>query len=503
VRPECVDNASTAPLPSDNSKRTRAALRRRAGLVRDQSGVALIVALGAMLVIGIVATTMIQFSVASERTAHVTVADAQAFWLAEAGMNAAVALLANEGSDATDPNLLPTSGAPGSQAYDTGTATWWGSYEALPRIWTVTGVGTVVNPSGGATVTKTVTQQYYVGTTSGDTAAWQYIFAADDTGCLTVSSSSQISQPLYASGDLCLLNSARVLAAASPVTVLRNIIASGSGGLGASGAPVDTLHVGGGCSTSAGGPFVFPCTSSQKVWATNQDHATVTLEKPEIDLAVWYRDAVPGPSHSCTSGSFPGGFDNDTVLNRSRADVNLFVSTYDCTVTYNGDQLGRIAFNASTNVLTLDGIIFFDGNMAMSGSQTVRYQGRGTIYASGTIALAGSQKICATTPTACNFTTGAWQPETNLLVLVAGNDTVTPAFTLGQSAQIQGAFYSATGYTQGSSVKFQGPVIADTVTLTSSSQANYVPFNTLPPGTPAVGPLPVTVIPGTWDGDGS
>ena len=319
---------------------------------------------------------------------------------------------------------------------------------------------------------------------------------------MTLANSVQISQPLYVRGNLCLNNSARVLSTASPVSVAGTIQITSSATVGVSGTPVAELHVGGGCRYGTSGPFTGPpCTPAQGVYATTQDATRPVVSKPPVDLAYWYSRAKPGPLNPCTTGSFPGGFDTDATLNRSRPAVNLLqAAAYDCTVTQGATTVGRLAWNPATNALTIQGVVFFDGDIFMNGSQKIQYTGRGTIYASGRIDLAGSQQICgAMSGGNCNFTTGAWDPTANLLVLVAGSTTDDPSFTLGQSMRMQAALYAARGYTQGSSVRFQGPVVAESLSITSSSQAQYMPLSALPPGMPAARPA-IRILPGTWTG---
>ena len=137
------------------------------------------------------------------------------------------------------------------------------------------------------------------------------------------------------------------------------------------------------------------------------------------------------------------------------------------------------------------------GNINMAGAQKVDYTGRGSIYANGYIKLWGSQQFCAARNAGnCNWTTGAWDPETILLAWIAGT-----YIDLGSSMQMQGAFYAGTSYTQGSSVKAQGPIITTDFTTASSSQAKWLPFADLAPGMPS-GSTAYTVapIPGTWSG---
>jgi hypothetical protein len=138
----------------------------------------------------------------------------------------------------------------------------------------------------------------------------------------------------------------------------------------------------------------------------------------------------------------------------------------------------------------VDGTVFVDGNIVMSGSQQVVYSGRGTIYASGRIDLQGSQQICGAWAAGCDF--AGWDPGTAMLMLVAGSTSDDPSFNAGQTMQFQGGVYAAGNYTQGPSAQVQGPKIADTVTVSGSSPAALPAFTYLPPGAPMEKPVVTT-----------
>src|SRR5207302_344516 len=95
--------------------------------------------------------------------------------------------------------------------------------------------------------------------------------------------------------------------------------------------PVHDAHIAGGCSVNGSG-YHTPCGASDRVYSqVPEDNTTAALTKPPVAMSSWYENAQPGPMHTCTTGSFPGGFDNDTVMNHSRATVDLTPNTaYDC-----------------------------------------------------------------------------------------------------------------------------------------------------------------------------
>jgi hypothetical protein len=236
-----------------------------------------------------------------------------------------------------------------------------------------------------------------------------------------------------------------------------------------------------------------------------------TLEKPPIDLNRWYGEAKPGPLWGCTQGSFPGGFDTNATsvkdafgnyvnLDRSLPAVNLLpAAPYDCIVRSGPHTLGRIAWSGGANgTLTVMGTIFFDGDIVMSSTTNAVYQGRGTIYASGRIELSNAVTLCAVS--GCDR--DAWDPNENLLLLVAGTSTVADGFTIRNSARFQGAVYVVNDYREENFVDMQGPVIARQLYYQNSAeQIKWVPIWALVNGAPTSSTATtVTQVEGSWVG---
>ncbi len=134
-----------------------------------------------------------------------------------------------------------------------------------------------------------------------------------------------------------------------------------------------------------------------------------------IDLAGWYKDSLPGPKNPCTSGSFPGGFDNDTTQNNSNGTINLTpAAAYDCIFASGGTVEGEVKWTpGSPGTLLINGTVFFDGNLVANTS--FNYTGRATFYFGGTITLGSSVSICG-----ISGCTSSWNTSTNMLILVAG-----------------------------------------------------------------------------------
>jgi hypothetical protein len=451
---------------------------------RRDSGQALPIVIGFLIVFSIAVVTVAELTSAVGRDSKRENSHDAALAAAEGATATALSVLSNA-TRPLDPATLPSSSSPEVDTVEGGSVSWYGTLSG--DAWTVRAKASVRNPTGGGDLIRTVRLQARVGSTAVN-PAWNVAFASS-TGCLDVSGSALVQAPVYARGDLCLDGGAHV--AGSPIDVEGTVQILASSAIGASGAPVPELHVSGGCRYGASGPFVTPCGPSEHVYASAQDQVAAGVVKPPADLAYWYKQAAPGPSRSCTSGSFPGGLDNDAAMNGSLGDVDLFASDYSCTVVVNGSTVGRIAYTAgSPGTLLVDGTVFVDGSIVMNGAHDVVYSGRGTIYASGRIELGGAVSLCGAWAGGCDA--AGWQPATNMLVLVAGSATAAPGFAVSGSAAFQGGVYAVGDYAQSGAAVVQGPKVAETISLAGGVDAAYPAYAYLPPGAPMDKPV-VTV----------
>jgi Tfp pilus assembly protein PilX len=461
-----------------------------------ERGMAFVLAIGILTVLGIIGTTLAYYGVSNLHSTSHSTGSQRAFALAEAGLNDEVAILSTTGNDPTNPSLLPPAASPTTINVDDGTISYWASFDTSAGIWTLTGKGTVRNPNHATSYTRTISKQFQVNTVP----SWRYIYMDNPDGCLTLSNTVQVTQPLYVRGSLCMDNSAVITSTSSPITVGKTITTKNSSSVGTSASHLAVLHVGGGCRYGNSGSYVTPCTSAHHVYADSQDtYIDPDITKAPIDVAKWYAEARPGPSHNCTTGSFPGGFDNDTTLNHSRATVDLLpASSYDCSFSSGGTTVGRIAWTpGSPGTLTVQGTIFFDGDINLAGSAKAVYTGRAAIYSSGTVTLGNTTQLCgAYLSTECDWT--HWNPNTTMLALVAGSTTAAPDFSINQSAMFQGGSYASTDFIQGQSAKQQGPIEANNITLNNSNQSGYPGQTSMPYGTP--GGAVITPVPGSWRG---
>jgi hypothetical protein len=446
-------------------------------MMKNESGVALVMAVWILAFLMLAGSSLVYYASANSGHAELSTDDVKAVNAAEAGENYARAILFNA-ADPTDPNAVGS----GSLTLEGGTVNYSGTYDSATRLWTLTGTGTHVNPTGGASpVARTVSSQVLVTSSTGLDPAWGYLFA-DTSSCTTLGNNLDIDAPVYVRGDLCMQNSA--LIRSDLVQVRGTVQIKNTASIGTVVSPVAQVKVAGGCRYPWSGSFVTPCTAAQQVYRTIFSSVVPDLTKPPIDLPTWYANAKPGPmSQTCTTGSFPGQFDNDTALNRSNPMQNLFPNVaYDCEVRSGGSGgplLGRIAYTPGTpGTFRIEGVVFFDGEIEFSGNRDVVYVGRGSIYASDTITIRNFIRFCGVA--ACDST---WNPDQNLLLLVSGS-TASTGFTIENNSTWQGAIYVVNDFSQGNSVIVCGPVIAQELFIENNTDNCFVPFSTGVPGMP-------------------
>jgi hypothetical protein len=456
-----------------------------------EAGVALPFALLTTFVTGTMASSAIAYTSWNYGSAKRSDAESQALALAEAGLNYAYSTLYNSGTPTMD-SAVPSR----TITLTTGDASYYGTLTGTT--WKLVGVGTVRNPTGpgSAPVVRSVSGKASLGSSrrgTANNAVWNYVYIDDPTATTTLGNSVNVNIPLYVRGNLIVQNTAQVSGYALQVggTVeFRNY-----GTVGTVEAPIHEAHVAGGCRVGASGPFV-PCSADTRVNATITDSTPTEFVKPEADFAGWYYNAEPGPRHPCTVGSFPGGFDNDSVPNNSLPAVNLTPSEgYDCRVyDASGGLVGQITWvpgaGSTPGTLTMAGTIYFDGPIDFRQYNNAVYEGRATIYAAGDITFANQSSLCGVA--ACDAT---WEPEQNLLAFVSGANV-----RVGQQSHFQGAIYAVLDYSEDNNSTFWGPIIARRVSLSNSTTNHYVPIGTLMPGMPASYEDVVTINnePGSW-----
>jgi hypothetical protein len=462
-----------------------------------EHGIALIVALGATVVLGATVTTAIAYTSSSFRQTSRSKGDQVALSLAEAGVNVALAQLHGSSTPGMA-DALPTESAPGERVVPgVGRMEWFG--QLSNDVWTVVGIGYVANPSPGAPeIVRRASMRVRLGSAtqgSGNNAVWNYVYADDPNACTTLMNSAEVNVPLYVRGSLCLENSSKVTGYALQVGGV--VYVNGEkASVGTSAAPVVEAHIAGGCSFKNGAVHS-PCTTADQVYATTLTDAPAGLTKPPVDFQYWYDNSAPGPKRGCSAGSIPGGFDSDLTWNRSRAAFDLTPSTaYDCRVyDANGSLVGQLTWQpGSPGTLTIAGTIFFDGDVTMGQFATAIYKGKATIYVAGRFSIGQQSSLCGIA--GC---TKDWKATENLLAIVAGYNP-GDSVVIANYSTFQGAIYAVGDYREGNNSQAWGPIIANKIFLQNSTLNHYVPIGTLLPGMPATYEDAVTLTnePGSW-----
>jgi Tfp pilus assembly protein PilX len=533
------------------------ALRHR--LAREERGIALMVALAAMLALGIAVVAVISYTSANQRSTHLDQAELAAQQNAEAGMQQAYSVINYQNTSGGNPsaaNLLGCAGSDGSastttapsdcspgsvsplvvcvtaasgcSAGDAGSATAFGCYigtqdgtcnmdgdskSVTAANWLISSTGYARNPNTNTVVAKTVTATVTVTASSRGLAAsvWNYLFssAPADNGCdLDIDGQNVIVDvPLFVNGNLCLSGTnAGVAETSQAVDVLvmgKTVFSGGNTYVGTSSAPITSGLSVGGCTNNVNNSISNPANSCTKYpWhvTTTDQTPSETPTAPVPDFDYWYTNAPIGPSSGCsTSGTLAkSAFDNNTTRDNSASTFNLTPSTsYSCV-----SGSSELSWNASTKQLTVAGNIYIDGSATVS--QAAYYTGTANLYLSGTFSFTSQNAgLCATGSTTCDWSTAAWSTSSNMLLIIPDDmaGTQNAVALNGNNNFLQAGILApstATISLGGNNVEFQGPIIGGKYTWGNNVELKPLPpITNMPPGAP-VDPN-VSVVIGSLD----
>jgi hypothetical protein len=472
-------------------------------LCRDERGIVLPVALGMVMVLTIALIGVLTFSSSSQRHSELSEAKQVARAVAEAGLNHAESVLASS-SNPSSSTALPTAAAPGTaSAIEGGTARYWGSLDTSlnPYRWTVTARSTVANPTGGDSLSHTVSAQFDVPPAVAPFhLAWNYVFS-DAPGCTYYQNNVVIGAPVYTKGDMCIKNNAAVVG--PKADAYGGIQLEDSGRVGTAPSDSSDPAVGArlGCRFGTGTPWRIPPLSplpcpdtSLAVYRSSFTNAVPDLTKPPFDPTK-RNTAKPGPFQYCTEGSFPGGPGAFT----STGAIDLMPdASYTCRVRQGSNLVGELSWDNIAKRLTVTGTIWFDGELVMDRTQQGTYTGQATIYFLRKINIKNLTELCAMPGCA----TSGWDPNTKLLVLISG-DPALHSFDLQNFAKFQGAVYVVGGFKLQNNAVMHGPVIATVVDVQNNGLPDdWPPLTSLLDGMPrnSTTTWTVTPVPGSWRG---
>ena len=500
--------------------------------LRDESGIALVVALGVIVVLSISTTTAMYYSGTNSRSANVSDKRNRAYSLAEAGINNAMSILSKPTNNALDKYVLcpdsaslPPLPCVHTDTYDNGTVTWSGllavDVVSNSAYWTITSTGDVVNPTSPSAphLTRKITATVVVKPTDSqelNNPSWDYIYSRAPnwsgvalSGCdMTLKNSVNVTANLYVLGNLCFQNQAKMtkgkLYVKGSVDQQTNNNTIGTATLS-----IPEAHVGMGCRYN-GGILHNPCRNgaatagNDNIWATLIDNTTQAIDPPVVDWNGWYLNASPGPYFPCNpqqSGDpalpvfkfdNPVGAASDSDANKlaykndNQGIADLTPSTsYMCKTV-----AGELSWNATTKTLTVKGTIYIDGSAKVDNGATNLYTGAGVIYLSGTFLVKNSKLCPLSTTSTCDTT--KWNNQADLLGIVAnGNGSVAADNQVATGDGIQlvsgymaGAAYATNNIEIGTTSTFDGPLDAAEVILGQSSTSTFSGFVYVPVGLP-------------------
>jgi Tfp pilus assembly protein PilX len=494
-------------------------LSRLRDRLRDESGIAIVLALMTMTVLTIVAGTTIYYSTSSEHTSARSKASDSAYRLAESGINNAMAALGYNQTNALSPTALPNSeSAASSQDYATGTAKWWGTLNSGTKMWTIYGKGLVQSPiANTSTVTRTLTatmQVTYSYNQPVNTQAWNYIYLTNTGGAnvcdVTLQENVHLDAPLYVDGNLCFNNNSSIEEDLITPTIPINVVVKGKVVWGNNGSSigvsstnmVTAAYLVGGCGKTLSTVQTCvpsPGANADPLYVKSGGFSTTApaVGAPVVDWVNdgWYGNASPGPMHACSSTTgTPPSFDsatapNSTVQNITSPNANGSLTTtqnltpstsYTCTT-----SAGTLSWNASTHTMTVAGVIYIDGNVSIGDGSVDEYNGQATLYTSGYVTVNGT--MCGkrnAAGTACDFTN--WDPNAEMWILAAhGNDGSGYSVVFPNNATWEGGVYATNSINLSNNGTIEGPIIGGSATFSQNVTAKPFPVITsVPLGAP-------------------
>ena len=469
----------------------------------DEQGIALILTLGILLATSFMLVTVIQYSSDAGRGANRSKADQTAYALAEAGINNAMAVLANPDNNALNSTLLPAR----VSTYEGGTVTWSGSFNPMNARWTLTSVSTVRNPTGpsAAAVSRRITGQVDVVPTLSqplNSQAWNYIYSrgTGNTCDMTLQQSVAINSPLLVSGNLCLENSSSLLK--GPLVVGGSVTMTNGNTIGTAANKISLAAIGNGCSKSnPAAASQNPCTGGAAVhiYADAVSSSPPAIPPPSVDWNGWYANANPGPYYPCTttSGTPPlfesgdqGVLPNVDLTKRNNSILSVVdltpAASYSCHTV-----AGDLAWDSVNKVLTVNGTMYIDGSVKIENGAVNSYTGFATIYVSGTVLIKNSSMCAVIVSGACS--TQNWTSNSRMLVFVVGGNGSNPGHQsqtgtgnsiLLNSARFQGALYATYGIDIATTSNADGPLDGAPVKVGQSVNSTWPVFTVVPAGMP-------------------
>jgi hypothetical protein len=531
----------------------RAAARNRAiARLRDESGVALIMAIVVVATLTISTAALTSLAATNEKSFGRDRQEVRALNDAEAGLNAAVSTLKASGPSTTSiPNLTGSIDG-GSWSYTTSRTQPDPTGHPNDYLWTITATGTSPTGAVNRQVQTQVKQSIIPGTGTVVPPAPSYsygMFMGDpNSDCIVsggnvFSGGAAMSVPIFVAGSLCITGNLSIAEpASSPGGTLSLYVGkkfkTDGALIGTSAKHIGSATVVGGCVAQT-----TPVSCSQQgdpkkcggqqggcgsgIFANIYSSTQSTQTKVPIDAATYYSNSSTisagasaggcnnNPLNPAQVSTYPSGWtattfrqnllDNNTTRNTSLGSVTLLSNSFDCRLyAADGTLLSRLAWTGGcSGTLIIQGSVFIDGNFSFGSNCNVVYQGRGTLYVNGTVTFSGGATVCAQ-PISGSPCAGNWDPNQNVLEIVANNaSSVTPGFSLAGGSVFEGVAYTNGQFSGAGGSSFNGNVTADTAIFAGNAGMKTVNPPPSAPGasyTTPPGPSTVTWTPvaGSW-----
>ena len=452
-------------------------IRRLIGrLLREQDGIALVIAIATMSVLAIATTGVIVAGTANESTAWVSTQGRSAFAVAQQ------ALAYGEGvvyGDAAAGIEVPTSGTLPTQPNGAS-----GSYTLSTEddiTWQVVATGTLNGVT--RTVSAYVTPAQTV--TTEQLAIWNYLYADSNLNCDSthgVSGGATISIPILTGGDFAMCGTSKVLGS---LEVSGKLTTSGNAQIGTASSPISRLEI---ANTANDACNILGKKTAPGVGTCDGLHAgayastvgttlSTTVGMPTADFAAAYAAQAALTQTGCPALLFDKNTskNNDNSTNISSI---LFGSTdYDCYVGTN-----HLKWNHTTKQLVADGTFYFDGRYTTSSNPgNVVYSGLASFWFTGGVTWS-SGSLCGVAGCGTN-----WDTVHNVLFIVAECTGAPSSGCVSISSNnnvVQFGVYATTTYRASGGAGNMAPVICDTFGIAGGTDL-LVPIQNFPPNVPA------------------
>jgi hypothetical protein len=305
---------------------------------------ALVMAIGITSVLGIVGTTAMVYTTSAAQESQQSSSRQNAFSLAEAGVNNAMAVLNLPTNNSLDPDTINKCttnetkyGTAGSSPtansswrhdyYGNGSVDWCGTLNRSTAQWYLTAIGNMKNPGRTGNVTRMLQATVSVVPTLTqplNNPSWNYIYATRTGNSCDQTLSNNVSGGswMYIAGNLCLSQNVGIGATKLIVGGSLDLDNNASVGANTSMATRAEAYVAGSCRYQKVSTSWHTCTGNQDAYnifsklsdgsSISVNHSAPVVAPPAADFATWYENAIPGPASSCsTSAGTPPTFDTN------------------------------------------------------------------------------------------------------------------------------------------------------------------------------------------------